>query len=121
MVGLASLDRLAIIRRQLFEAVILIGSIILLVMVMGSYLIAKKITKPILSLQNAMGNFNQLKTPLRVEEGCYEVESLTKQFNQMYLEIQRLLDEIKANEKYLRSYELNALYSQINPHFCTTP
>lgn len=117
LVGLASLDRLDIIRRQLFEAVILIGSIILLVMLVGSYMIAKKITKPILSLQNAMGNFNQLKTTLKVEAGCYEVESLTKQFNQMYLEIQRLVDEIKANEKYLRSYELNALYSQINPHF----
>ena len=117
LVGLASLDRLDIIRRQLFEAVILIGSIILLVMLVGSYMIAKKITKPILSLQNAMGNFNQLKTTLKVEAGCHEVESLTKQFNQMYLEIQRLVDEIKANEKYLRSYELNALYSQINPHF----
>lgn len=35
----------------------------------------------------------------------------------MTLKIRDLMDDISSKEKYLRTYEINALYSQINPHF----
>ena len=54
----------------------------------------------------------------RVEEkGCYESVNLARHFNEMTFKIKELMDDISSKEKYLRTYEINALYSQINPHF----
>lgn len=117
LVGVSSLDRLGVVRRQLIEVMILIAGLVFVAIIIGGYIIATRITQPIKSLQDAMGNFNSLKSSIELPTGCYEVEALTVQFNRMLQEIQRLLRDIKDKEQYLRTYELNALYSQINPHF----
>ncbi|MBI9015130.1 MAG: sensor histidine kinase [Clostridiales bacterium] len=117
LVGVSSLDQLALVRRQLIEVLVLLSGIILVVVVGGSYFIANRITRPIKELQSAMKDFDSFETSIKKSSGCYEVESLSKEFDKMLKEIQRLLSEIKENERYLRTYELNALYSQINPHF----
>jgi len=117
LVGLSSLDRLDTLRRQLFEVVLLVAGIIILFVLVGGYIIASRITKPILILEHAMTQFNSLKEGIQEPKGCYEVESLTRQFNKMLDQIGALLIEVKEKEQYLRDYELKALYSQINPHF----
>lgn len=117
LIGVSSLDHLETVRRQLIEVLIVLSGVILLIIIGGGYMIANRITKPIKKLQDAMGDFNEFKTSVTVTGGSYEVEQLTIQFNKMLQEIKRLMTEIKANEQYLRSYELSALYSQINPHF----
>ena len=117
LVGVSSLDRLTIVRRQLIEVLVVLSGIILVVIISGSYFIANRITRPIKELQSAMKGFDTFETSINTSSGCYEVESLSIEFDKMLKEIQRLLSEIKENEQYLRSYELNALYSQINPHF----
>ena len=47
----------------------------------------------------------------------YEVELLAGNYNRMIRRIKELLAEIQDQEKTLRQTELNALVSQINPHF----
>lgn len=118
LVGLCSLDNLAFMRRQLFETLVLV-SISLMVIVLGSGLmIAKRITRPIQELESAMvtieSNFLKVESDNR---GCYEAQQLAKQYNLMVDRIQELMADITKNEGYLRSYEINALQSQINPHF----
>lgn len=117
LVGVSSLDQLSLVRRQLIEVLTIISVIVLLVILMGSLFIASKITKPIKDLEKVMKDFDAYDTSIEISTGCYEVEALSIEFNNMVTEIQRLLSEIKENERYLRNYELNALYSQINPHF----
>ncbi len=91
------------------------GTVLLFVLIGGSYIIAERITKPIKLLQDAMVDLDHVKLP---KYGVtYEVDELSKQYQKMLDKIQRLLSEIKENEQYLRNYELSALYSQINPHF----
>ncbi len=115
LVGVSSLDRLAIVRRQIIEVLVVMGTVLLFVVIGGSYIIAERITKPIKLLQDAMVDLEHVKLP---KHGVtYEVDELSKQYQKMLDEIQRLLSEIKENEQYLRNYELSALYSQINPHF----
>ena len=46
-----------------------------------------------------------------------ELDEIGHSYNEMLGNIQRLLEEIKAQERELRTTELNMLISQINPHF----
>lgn len=114
LVGVASLDRLVLVRRQIIEVLLTISVAVIVIMLIGSYLLAERMTKPISKLEAAMTAMKKLKDK---NSGTYEVETLTEQYHQMLDRIQELLGEIKENERYLRQYELNALYSQINPHF----
>lgn len=118
LVGLCSLDNLAFMRRQLFETLVLV-SISLLVIVLGSGLmIAKRITRPIQELESAMGSIGDDFTKVELDtSGCYEAQQLAAQYNTMVDRIQELMADITRNESYLRNYEINALQSQINPHF----
>jgi two-component system sensor histidine kinase YesM len=116
--GVSSLDGLDVFRRQLLETLILV-EIVLMILVIGTgFYIANIVTKPIKKLENAMLNINQTFMKLNVDEiSSHEIKSLANHFNDMIDEIKRLMNEVTVNEKYLRTYELNALHSQINPHF----
>lgn len=116
--GVASLDGLDSIRRQLIETIVLVGILgIVLLFVIGTY-IASRITNPIRQLEEAMQ---------RVEEGLYEIDileggpkeikSLANHYNIMVNEIRQLMSDITTKEKAIKAYELNVLHSQINPHF----
>jgi two-component system sensor histidine kinase YesM len=117
LTGISSLDNLYMIQRQILETFIIAG-LILFVITMGSGIfIAGRITDPIKELEKAMMNIDE-NLDARVEEkGCYESINLARHFNEMTLKIKDLMDDISSKEKYLRTYEINALYSQINPHF----
>ena len=113
LVGVSSLDRLNILKRQIIEVLIFVGIISLLLIISGSYIIAGRMTKPIKKLQSAMSKLESFT----LERASYEVADLSNSYHKMLDEIDSLVKEIRSNEKYLREYELNALHSQINPHF----
>ena len=46
-----------------------------------------------------------------------ELDEIGHSYNELLGNIQRLLEEIKEQERELRTSELNMLISQINPHF----
>lgn len=118
LVGLSSLDDLYIIRRQILEMLFFASFILFVIVIGGGLFMAGRITNPIKNLESAMLNFEEGMEKIEIDEkGCYEVVSLGQHFNKMIDEIKVLMAAIKDNEKYLRSYELNALHSQINPHF----
>ena len=51
------------------------------------------------------------------EAGAYELKEVTRQFNTMLDQIDQLMAAIRRQEEATRQYELQALSSQINPHF----
>jgi len=111
MYGVASLDGLNAIRRQLIETIILIGMISVIAMFLSGIWIAGRITNPIKDLENAMTDLEQGLTFIEVDsKGCNEAISLAQHYNHMVHRIKDLMKDI-------RSYELNVLHSQINPHF----
>lgn len=117
MTGISSLDNLLIIQRQILETFIIAGFILFAVTIGIGIFIAGRITDPIKELEKAMTSIDK-NLDVRVEEkGCYESINLAKHFNEMTVKIRELMEDISSKEKYLRTYEINALYSQINPHF----
>ena len=64
-------------------------------------------------LEIASGNQN-----LRAKEaGAYELREVTRQFNAMLDQVDQLMVAIRRQEETTRQYQLQALSSQINPHF----
>jgi two-component system sensor histidine kinase YesM len=118
LVGVASLDGLNAIKKQLVDMFLMVGIILLLVAASSVVLFAGRITAPIKKLEKAMKEIENGLTEVAIDEkGCYEVQSLAKHFNDMIIKIKGLMAEITEKEKYLRSSEISALHSQINPHF----
>lgn len=118
LVGVSSLDHLAVARRQLLEAIALVAILLTGIAIGSGYLIATRISGPIRQLEEAMNRFSEGSLDVAsIPNSCYEVDSLRLHFNQMRIQIDTLLAGIKEKENYLRTSELNTLYSQINPHF----
>lgn len=118
LVGVSSMDEYFMIKKQMIEVIVMGGLLIGLFGIIGGVYYASKITKPFKKLEESM---------LEVESGlkrieydnsmCIEVTVLSEHFNNMVRRIEELMKDIKENERYLRTYELSALRSQINPHF----
>jgi two-component system, sensor histidine kinase YesM len=116
--GVASLDELAMIKVRMLNIFVLIGMMLLLTVFGVGIFMSRRITKPIRVLEEKMRAFDENFKQITLDKhACFEAQSLSHQFNEMVKTIQVLVKEVKYNEKSLKAYELNALRSQINPHF----
>lgn len=95
--------------------IILLNSIFLFI---GAILISKLITTPIKRLLDAMkmvekGEFHQV----HFSSGNDEIGELRDGYNDMVLQMQRLIKKIMEEQKFKRKAELAVLQEQIKPHF----
>ncbi|QEN04914.1 hypothetical protein EW093_09410 [Thiospirochaeta perfilievii] len=89
-----------------------------ILVLIGSVIIARVITKPINIMVNSMvdigrGDLNELY----FETSITEFNSLRDGYNLMTMEIKSLLKKIVIDEKRKRRTELETLQAQIKPHF----
>lgn len=117
MVGVVSLDTLKMLERQLFESVLLIGGLLFIAVFLLGFLFTRRLYTPMADLEHGMGEIEKLAEISVRKNSFYEVELLAGNYNQMIRRIRGLMDDISVKEKTLRQAELNALVSQINPHF----
>lgn len=117
-VGVSSQDGLLMIKRQLLEIFLLVGTVLFIIAAVSVALFAGRITKPFQRLEKAMQTIEYGLKEVPIDaKGCYEAQSLAKHFNSMIVQIEKLMQEITEKEKHLRATEISALHSQINPHF----
>ena len=106
---------------DVYRAYIIISIIIgicFLISLVISYLVAGKVSKPLLDLCDSLnqvkeGNFDVVSKVA----GYEEINLLKSSFNGMAQEIKKLLEDIKNKEAYKRRIENDLLRAQINPHF----
>lgn len=95
-----------------------IGSFFALVALIISLRASKRLTDPILSLKNSMQQFQQgdfdAKATIEVNN---EIADLGDQFNTMTDRIKNLIENGRLIEEQKRKSEIQALQSQIRPHF----
>ncbi|WP_251431888.1 sensor histidine kinase [Sutcliffiella horikoshii] len=97
---------------------ILTTSIFGIVAIIIGLLAANRVTKPIKVLTQQMklvgeGNFN-VRTKV---ESTDEIGMMSKQFNQMINEVDKLLEQVKEVQGQKQKAELRAIKHRINPHF----
>lgn len=95
-----------------------ISMLLLLIMCWYCRVISKNITKPVYELCEKVahlgkGDFNVV--PIQAKN--QELLTLDEGFNEMTVQMNRLLQRVKDNQNELRKAELELLQAQINPHF----
>ena len=103
---------------QILYVLLGIYLLVILFAVMLSVYFSNRITKPIKVINQAMTEFDGNDFSNEVHLNTHtELDQIGNAYNKMLSNIKNLLEEIKDQQKELRTSELNMLISQINPHF----
>ncbi|MBE5822430.1 MAG: sensor histidine kinase [Butyrivibrio sp.] len=98
--------------------VVMIVSITLLAMLILNRLVANRVTRPIRKLNDSIRDIEMGKVnPTVYIGGPSEVEHLGRTLRSSYDQINQLMKDMVASQEEKRKSELDALQSQINPHF----
>lgn len=90
----------------------------LLIAVMLSYTITKSLSKPIIGLSNALERVGAGDFSCDIESSRDdEIGKLQKGFNSMVQDLKKLIQRVSQAKVKKKEAELNALQSQMNPHF----
>lgn len=120
IVGVAYVDEMINNKvHNIYSLMVVLFLLVVLTAIITGACFSKMFTRPANSLAKAMGEFEKETrnfTFLSVK-GTSEINSLSDSFGHMVLRIQRLMEQVRQEEKTLRKTELNALQAQINPHF----
>ena len=101
-----------------FRYYILTTIVVLLMMLLeGNRLISRKISKPIRELDESVKAYEAGGKPDIYIGGSSEIRHLGYSVQKSYEQIESLMDEIIRQQNERRKSELDALQSQINPHF----
>lgn len=120
IVAVSFVDEL--IEGRLKDCLILLAGLLLIVLaatIVSSVVLSRYISRPIHSLNKAMGEFEANAEGFSYEPvyGSLEVTSLSNAFGHLVIRIQELMNQVRDEEIVLRKTELRALQAQINPHF----
>lgn len=120
IVAVSFVDEL--IEDRLKDCLLLLAGLLLIVLaatIVSSVVLSRYISRPIHSLNKAMGEFEANAEGFSYEPvyGSLEVTSLSNAFGHLVIRIQELMNQVRNEEIVLRKTELRALQAQINPHF----
>ena len=120
IVAVSFVDEL--IEDRLKDCLLLLAGLLLIVLaatIVSSIVLSRYISRPIHSLNKAMGEFEANAEGFSYEPvyGSREVTSLSNAFGHLVIRIQELMNQVRNEEIVLRKTELRALQAQINPHF----
>jgi len=97
---------------------IMILSLAILALIIMNRLVTKRVTGPLLKLNESIKKMEAGSPDTRIYiGGSYEVEHLGRTLQKAMDEISRLMKDIVTQQEEKRKSELDALQSQINPHF----
>lgn len=97
---------------------VFILSFLMFLMVYANLYLSSRIADPIKTLERSVKELE--KGDLNVEiviGGSYEIQHLGKTIRSMVAQMRKLMDDIVVEQESKRKSELDALQSQINPHF----
>ncbi|HBF38206.1 MAG TPA: two-component sensor histidine kinase [Firmicutes bacterium] len=104
--------------RKIRNRIIFMGIGCFLLAVFLSVIFTRSISEPLNKLIKAMNEVKTGNFSIRVTDNNQdEIAEVTRNFNIMIVEINKLLEDIKHKETQKRNAELKALQAQINPHF----
>ncbi len=124
IVSVTPVSELAFDMGQMRNYLFLVALIILLLIVFGNYIISYVVTDPIRKLEDSIAYLEEGVTSedaMNEEDifigGSHEIRHLGRTIKSMIRQMKKLTDEMVKEQKAKRKSELDALQSQINPHF----
>lgn len=106
-------------QRQILNFLVPFAIIVLVFGLTAAMTIARKISKPIGLLVNAMGEVQQgnLNLSLNPDSRIREVNSFSLGFNEMVVKLDNLINTVYKIQLAEKESQLRSLRAQINPHF----
>lgn len=97
---------------------IMIAVITITLLLFGNVIISSKVTDPIRRLENSIRYLEEgnLDTAIYIG-GTHEIRHLGRTITSMVNQMRKLMDDMMAEQQEKRKSALDALQSQINPHF----
>ena len=118
LIGVSSMEQLHAVQTQILWSFIGTGLFALGICLIGIWFVLRLWIRPLRDLQATILKVGSGHSDLRDNEtGSPELVDLARQFNIMLDRIDQLMIAVKEEEQNVRKYELQALSSQINPHF----
>ena len=124
IVSVTPTSELALDMGQMRNYLILVAIIVLLLIVFGNYIISYVVTDPIRKLEDSITYLEEgvINEDIMNEEevfigGSHEIRHLGRTIKSMIRQMKKLTDDMVREQKAKRKSELDALQSQINPHF----
>lgn len=98
--------------------VILTMTLTIAIMILMNQFVSAKIAKPIKALENSVKALEDGDLNLDIYiGGSHEIQHLGKTLRSVVAQLRQLMDDIVVEQEEKRKSELDALQSQINPHF----
>ncbi len=117
-VGVTDLNELSASAGQMYQVFTVLALVMGLVALLGSAQLAKRITRPFGKLEKAVGEVEQGDLNAKFEvSGTYEAERFAGSLSAMTGTVKQLMEQVVYDQEMIRTSELRALQSQINPHF----
>jgi len=119
IVSVTPVSELSLDAGQLRLYMILIAVITLLLIMFGNYVISYVVTDPIRRLEDSLKYLEEgsMDESVIYSGGSPEIVHLSSTIISMVKQMRRLTDDMVREQKDKRRSELDALQSQINPHF----
>ena len=124
IISVTPVSELAFDMGQMRNYLFMVAIIILILIVFGNYIISYVVTDPIRKLEDSIAYLEEgvANEDVMNEEdifigGSHEIRHLGRTIKSMIRQMKKLTDEMVKEQKAKRKSELDALQSQINPHF----
>ncbi|MBQ6319490.1 MAG: sensor histidine kinase [Lachnospiraceae bacterium] len=124
IVSITPTSKLAMDMGQMRNYLFMVAIIILLFIVSGNYIISYVVTDPIRKLEESISYLEEgvANEDIMNEDdifigGSHEIRHLGRTIKSMIRQMKKLTDDMVKEQKAKRKSELDALQSQINPHF----
>ena len=123
IVSVTPTSELAIDMGQMRNYMLMVAIIMLVLIVFGNYIISYVVTDPIRKLEESIADLEEgVANDVMNEDdifigGSHEIRHLGRTIKSMIRQMRKLTDDMVREQKAKRKSELDALQSQINPHF----
>ena len=124
IVSVTPISELALDMGQMRNYLFMVVIIILILIGFGNYIISYVVTDPIRKLEDSIADLEEgvVNQDVMNEEdifigGSHEIRHLGRTIKSMIRQMRKLTDDMVREQKAKRKSELDALQSQINPHF----
>ncbi|MEG1752684.1 MAG: sensor histidine kinase [Christensenella sp.] len=118
MVGFTFLDEIVASSQEMITIYIILTLIMALAAFIGSVQMAKYVTRPLSKLEHAVGEVEKGDLNANFDiKGTLETEKFAESLSSMISNVKQLMEQIIDDQEMIRTSELKALQSQINPHF----
>ncbi len=124
IISVTPTSELALDMGQMRNYLLMVAITVLILIVVGNYIISYVVTDPIRKLEDSIAYLEEGVTGQDVMNedeifigGSHEIRHLGRTIKSMIRQMRKLTDEMVKEQKAKRKSELDALQSQINPHF----